>query len=1526
MAIQFARCEYISRRTGANACRKASYNQRDTVPCERTGEVFSFKDRGGNVHHEILLPEGADSRFKNSRILWNEVERCEKRINSQLAKEFVLALPDDPEITLGDRIELARRFTNTLVEKGIAAQLDVHSPHDGEKNWHAHLLVTTRRFSEDGLTFGAKARDLDPVIRSGHVVEANLWGEIWKEVQNTYFEEKGYHLRVDPIGIIPQEHLGPVRMRHHMNEAILRSQVLQKANERLAQDPRMVLETLTQTQAVFSKKDVEIFLKKHVPLNEREGLLEEILSDKSVLSLFDKETETGYFTTQDVRSEEEKLIRFADTIAKRRTFALPSVFISKGLSGKIPAFAGTNLSAEQRKAYELCVSSGQNLSIIQGRAGVGKSYVLDAIRIAHQFSNYRVLGLAPTHKVATALKENGFQEAKTCHSFLFAFKNGREKLDSNTLVIVDEAGMLGTELSVELFNVIKNNGAKLILVGDDRQLSSVARGRTFSFLAERYGSVELKEIRRQTVAWQKAVSEDLFQRNIKSAVRLLQENKAILWDNKKEESLNALLKAWSRDSLLNPQETRQILAHRNVDVDALNAGARDFLRQQGRLGDLEVTCKTQRGMMTFATGDRVQFMKTDKEQGLTNGYFGIIEHINPETKRMTICLDNQEKKDVDPHTYEGLRHGYAATIYKSQGSTLNHIYVLHSKLMNRHLHYVALTRQTKSLSLYVSQDETPHLSHLIHQMEKDENKGTSLVFDTKRDIQKRRAEKSFSNHFKNTAEKFYAQIKDLFHKNKDFYNFERPANKSQESVTFSLFKPLPESKGTEQNTFTKKEQRESLSAKAISFIDKKATHPLDARQVEHALKQNMTSFADHIFESMGEPYHRASSSAIERRYGKKGHISVNLRTGAWIDYKNSEMSGGPLHLLTKLKDFSFKEAVEYGASWAGLTPEKSDLFQPQLVSFKNEKNEVLERETKEKKQKIAKAQALWQKGKDIQGTIAERYLREHRKIEGELPQDLRYLPADKMRLHPSLMVAARSQTGEVTAVQLTLLNPQTAAKAKIDVAKRSYGLIKGSAVTIQACSHPREDGKHREPAQSSHILFIAEGVETALSIKETGVREMIKASLGLSNIGRLTPNILNESSLNGPSLNGGPLNESPHTRIIIYADHDAPDSSAAKSLHKSVQALQDNGYEVTVIKPDHLGEDFNDVLKQKGPQGVREILERSLPQELKNGLFKEQPSLQTFSEKGPTEALSRRKESENLSQPIKAYEKHAPIEGQLIFESVIKHCEKHLYDYLEKEKRHLTPELQEQISIQSKRAANYIFHSHTLKETTPTLEETKLFLLRAKYELNRIPEIRMEIMKDWQREGHFDETKANPQAQGSRNGLMAHMIAQRQASIEGRLYLEAKQKGLNPSYHIPDWAEQEFKNNRQQTKSLAQKIVAKHSLPEKAALYCAKDILRYKETHGEKPTTDQIAKMVQVSKELEGKTYAPRLREYGSHEIEFLRRNTGDLLFRHLSSHNVGPIPHDIHYIQTQAKTSLEATTYHILQDLLKLNQKELSL
>jgi len=674
-------------------------------------------------------------------------------------------------------------------------------------------------------------------------------------------------------------------------------------------------------------------------------------------------------------------------------------------------------------------------------------------------------------------------------------------------------------------------------------------------------------------------------------------------------------------------------------------------------------------------------------------------------------------------------------------------------------------------------------------------------------------------------------------------------------------------------------QHRNNPEKSHSFISKD--------QVEQALIQNITSFADDIFSSIGEPFHKSSSSATERRYGKNGHIAVNLRTGAWFDHKTS-LGGGPLQMLTELKGFSFDEAIEYGASRAGLSGaglSGTELSQIELKTLPlshlaGKENRDREAE-KEAKIKIQKAQALWKKGISIKGTVAERYLKEHRKVEGELPHELRYLPQFKdhasgklfpgkllpRELFPCLMVAARSPKGEVTAVQITYLDSETASKAELHVTKRSFGVLKGSFVTLH-------EGKASDP------IFVAEGVETALSLKEAGVQGTIIASLGLSNIKRLEPKDLN-------------------TPIVICADHDAPDSAAFKSLDKSLHALREKGYQVHVVKPDTLEEDFNDVLKQGGPQGIRDILKRNLPQELIEGLQNE-----------PTSSPS--KESPEKSQKEQIHE----IKGRS-FTGITQDCEHELYNFLKKGNRSITSELKERVILQSEKAANFIFHAHTLKGTNPSQEETRLFLLRAKYEFDRIPEIRLEIMKDWQREDNFDVKK---------DGFLAHMFAERKASIEGRLFLKAKQKGLTPPPDISDLAEKELKNNRNQTKALAQKLSEKYSLPESISIHCAKDIVRYKEVHGEKPSVDQIASMIRISQELEKKNDTSPSKEMGSHEIEFLHRKEGDLLLRYMASHDKFPTSHELSHIQTQAKTSLDAISPHIAQDLSKLNQREFSL
>ncbi len=141
MAIQFTRIEIVSRNKGGRACCKAAYNARTIIKDELTNIKYDFTKRGDNVYHIILLPKHVDSKFKDPKILMNEVEKSEKRKNSQLLKDIVIALPDDKELTLEDRIAITHEIIEEMrwVKNGLGVQVDIHKPHKGERNWHVHL-------------------------------------------------------------------------------------------------------------------------------------------------------------------------------------------------------------------------------------------------------------------------------------------------------------------------------------------------------------------------------------------------------------------------------------------------------------------------------------------------------------------------------------------------------------------------------------------------------------------------------------------------------------------------------------------------------------------------------------------------------------------------------------------------------------------------------------------------------------------------------------------------------------------------------------------------------------------------------------------------------------------------------------------------------------------------------------------------------------------------------------------------------------------------------------------------------------------------------------------------------------------------------------------------------------------------------------------------------------------------------------------------------------------------------------------
>ena len=741
MAIQFARARYISRASGGSAVRSAAYNERAAIVSDRTGEVFYFKHRDAPEHHAVLLPEGAAGKFADSAVLWNAAEAAERRKDAQVAREIVLALPANRELSHADRIELARSFAaRHFVAKGLAVQIDVHAPHEGESeneraNHHAHLLITTRRLYADEFA-AKKARDLDPEVRRAGgravVADGEAWGELWRDHQNRFFINHGIDARVDPIAAHTGEHIGPVRMRAPEAAANARAEEIKRANEAAARDPQQVLGVLTRNNATFSERDLDRHLAKHIA-NEPERVVTKraVLRHAETLPLYDRESGEAAerYTTKTVRTQERAaLADAADVASAGHQRGLPAAAIGT-------AVASRAMRPDQLLAFDHAVAAG-GLKIIEGRAGTGKSYVLQAVRDAHEQAGRRVIGLAPTNAVAQDLKADGFSEAGTAHAELFRLKNGRTSWDRRTVVIVDEGAMMDSRVTGEVLGEARRFGAKVVFAGDDRQLSSIERGGLFSEMRQRHGAAEITEITRQRSDWQRTAARDLAEGRFGDAVAAFDKAGAITWTQDHEDARAALVAAWTKDTAVEPDATRFVFAYTNIDVDALNGELRQVRRERGELAGADTRFETKHGEADFAPGDRVQFTDTLKFAGIYNGNVGTITKIDQETSRVVRArLDaasGHEGREVEWSASEfiGFRHGYAGTIYKGQGRTLDHTYLYHTHHWRAAASYVALTRQRESAQVFVATETARDAAQLARQMARGEIKAASVAWAT----------------------------------------------------------------------------------------------------------------------------------------------------------------------------------------------------------------------------------------------------------------------------------------------------------------------------------------------------------------------------------------------------------------------------------------------------------------------------------------------------------------------------------------------------------------------------------------------------------------------------------------------------------------------------------------------------------------------------------------------------------------------------------------------------------------------------
>ena len=231
------------------------------------------------------------------------------------------------------------------------------------------------------------------------------------------------------------------------------------------------------------------------------------------------------------------------------------------------------------------------------------------------------------------------------------------------------------------------------------------------------GYQELTAIRRQQAQWQREASRDLARGSVGAALASYREHGAMRFAATREQAKDRLIGEWAEQRGSQPEKSSLILAHTRADVMDLNQRARAVLKKRGELGH-EINVETwrevtrddgslavERGERVFAPGDRVMFLKNDRELDVKNGTLGTVMSVNVDSMR--VILDGKEKRHVgfELRNYAAIDHGYAATVHKVQGTTVDRAFVLATPGMDRHLSYVGMTRHREEARLYGGNDD-----------------------------------------------------------------------------------------------------------------------------------------------------------------------------------------------------------------------------------------------------------------------------------------------------------------------------------------------------------------------------------------------------------------------------------------------------------------------------------------------------------------------------------------------------------------------------------------------------------------------------------------------------------------------------------------------------------------------------------------------------------------------------------------------------------------------------------------------------
>jgi len=759
MAIYHLSAGFVSRSTGRSSVQSAAYISGTRLEETRRDIKADYRNRSLDVIFSTTLAIDAAPAWAKELGVWDRLESYEDEYallryktdesqtwykeHAQTAQTLVVALPKELDHAIWQELVCALA-TERFVSRGLVVSIAIHKE---EGNPHAHLQISRRAIDENGNWAWAKDR---AITTKAALIDTR---KLWAAKVNFYLERDGFNERVThqsylDLGL-PYEATKHEGWFAHKLEGMGKTSriinenedIKERNKERIALDPAAILKELTTKSATFSAMDLARAIQVRVRDDAKlTAIVYESAIQQAILVGSSLDGQARY-TSQDYFDKEREALNWATHLSEQ----LSEITLPAGEAQGIIAGTFAYLNPEQQVAVtKLC--QDKTLSVMIGRAGTGKTTTLKAVVACHENAGFKVIGLSLSAVAAENLKIEACVEAETIAFYLDKWSKlaaaqqqfwslhpssehpaivqklerlSKYELNKNHLVIVDEAGMVATTQWHQLLYFIQRSGAKLIAVGDDHQFKAIEAGDFFRKLTQICPEqvCQLQNIQRQKVDWMIDASMSLSELKTYEALAKYENHGCI----EQIASLTTIAQAYIERLQQHPEQSGLLLAATNAQCTQLNNDVRLILKERGLIARQEV--RLNQG--TFAVGDCITFLSNDRL-----GKISTYDPLNNATKKFLIKNGTKGrilgieasgarksqielKVEIEPQLhakflvadYNNFNHGYALTLHKAQGQTVDWSYVLASRNMDAFGCYVALTRHRFDIKIFYQEKD-----------------------------------------------------------------------------------------------------------------------------------------------------------------------------------------------------------------------------------------------------------------------------------------------------------------------------------------------------------------------------------------------------------------------------------------------------------------------------------------------------------------------------------------------------------------------------------------------------------------------------------------------------------------------------------------------------------------------------------------------------------------------------------------------------------------------------------------------------